>query len=120
MKPELRWILLALSAVACSAPDTRAPGTDLGRHRGAVLSVAPGDLWEAAKTTLADWDDVEVDEASRTVSASFVGGSVTVRVDAKNREQTQSILRVAAESAGKPAPEVADRIQMEIQQSLRR
>ena len=120
MKHDLLSILLALSAVACAAPEPHAPPTGLGRHQGAVLSVAPADLWAAAKATLADWSDVEVDEASRTLSASFAGGSVTVRVDAKNRAETQSILRVAAESAGQPAPEVADRVQMEIQQSVRR
>lgn len=117
MKALSFLLLLTISAAACTgAPESKA--SDLGRHRGAVLSAPPDAVWAASRDALAPLGTVQVEGDGRTASVRTSGGRITVRVEPYDAAATRSILRVSAESQGESRPEIADRLQLEIQRAL--
>ncbi|MFT7678140.1 MAG: hypothetical protein ACI8QC_002126 [Planctomycetota bacterium] len=112
----LALLCLSLSLGACTITDE-----PTGRQHS-YGSVVHGDLervWATTQQTMAQVaSNIRVDSGERRVEGRWNNASISVQVQKKTAMET--ILRVSAQAAGVERPDIAERLQIAIQQALMR
>lgn len=119
-KVGFRLVGLALLALAaCTTTDEGGAGPRLEHSYGSVVHGELGRVWAIAQATVSQVaNNVQVDNGDRRVQGQWNEANVSVQVQRKAPMET--ILRVSAQQDGEERPDIAERLQIAIQQALLR
>lgn len=110
--------LLALPLAACTTTE-ESTSPYLEHSYGSVVHGELGRVWAITQATMAQVaSNVQTDSADRRVRGNWNEASVSVQVQSKSAMET--ILRVSAQQDGVERPDIAERMQIAIQQALLR
>ena len=108
--------ILAALCVACTTiEEERSPY--LQHSYGSVVHGEWNEVWAVTQTTLAQVaSKVNVDAGKQRVSGQWNQASVSVQV--QHKAPMETILRISAQQDGTERPDIAERLQIAIQQAL--
>lgn len=109
--------LALLALAACITTDEQS--AQLEHSYGSVVHGELGRVWAVTQATVAQVArQVQVDKGARRVQGQWNEANVSVQVQRKTPMET--ILRVSAQQNGQERPDIAERLQIAIQQALLR
>ena len=124
MRLANRWLCLLLCLASAAVfgscvTETQERAASGPRSRGSVIEYPPAVVWQQARKTLLQIGQRHRFDENAKSGQAFIGlGEVRVSVEPYDSAGTKSILRISARANGAEAPEVAERVQLHIQQAL--